>query len=1387
MENIDLIKIINCIYKKLKKNKINKNNILQEKFINIKYENNDEIIDNNDNNYNYIYQNNEKIINTSEYKSIDYYNNLNLLLENIRKNINIMEKYNLYDKDNKNNLWNDIVKPYYNSIISEKLINQLGLDNITKIYIDANDIDNSPNFQDFVGNLKNINDWKLHLGGFNKKNVENILDIKIIPYRELQIQNKKIISFSLFNVKFIDFNTPYNYNTNERKPPHFYTKVLNNAIDTYKKYMPDWILRLYIDETIPIENYENQVSLPLETKKILKRFMTEDNMELLSIKSNYLIDKKNLIKHMKLTPVIFRYLSFFDENVISCFVADIDNTCTALIANLLNNFQKSKNKFIIFKPVKSYDRPYFNDKCIDNFLAGMIGFNKDQGTIFNYKIWHSLYRFFDTFYNELKSDIKYEKCTVKILVESPFYYGFEESGFTIIFSYLINKFNLDVYLIPLYWDYGMDTSEMISYYIIKNQLYSLTDEFIMFLFDLMKIKLNLNKSENIILLNSFKHSPILIIISNIIYHLHFNNIDEIINPYTNLNIKIFKNKKLLNSVLSVFPFVSGYTFDFKEVANDTSVCDIYGDEISTEIIKLIDLFEKTKYIEFKNKINELYNNIKTNIFKKSKTDKIYITYKNTLEKNPNSILFDLEHPYSFSSLINNQFINYDLINNIQKYDNLISNLNILLFKPLDMKNIFQKEYDYIISLGDQFLDTFLFANNLKKEYYPFELMVLNLNNLSHMINTNFKEIINIHNYIEYNQPETYQMKKTTSFNIHYNNLFNINLNIKKNYYFLMTSIENFKKVKNNINAKKLFIMHIEYENTNPNDKYNYYYIYEQISDIITFLSNMDILIIITSVNNEYKENVIINYEFDNGNILIINHIYTKSNHTAKEYLNENDNIMINNIFKNINYKNKHIPNVDDYFKEKNVIINELNKFKSNSNYNKFLENFDENYLLKIDTFNKILKLLPNDIQNSIKENNRMLNLLIISLYKKGIMFPYEFIYLEYITYKENLCIKKIINVLSENIIKQILIIFTNDINVDINNYIYYQIEFKNLLKNLIDNNINVIFGQLGIINCAEIKLLGIGGSSTVYQIKDKAVKISVSTGKTYYNYYEYKNFKKIISSRDEYLKLYNIDINEYIINYYEHFYIDSINNRYLMYDGTDVYLDCLVMEKIDDNLFNGIIKNNIDKSYGEKLFNTLLRTLHIFHFNKLIHNDLIVTNISYIKNNNDIKFKIIDYGDMCNVNDTNYILCNISRFGGWKNLIHLLRNDRQNIIHNFDILKTIDTYLLILLMYDFYNLSFYKTIPITTTYLKNINYYINKIFNKNSNVDIEINTLENKLNDFNNELLFFIENIPIQSIKEKCKLLFNDNGQTDLNNLLTHIFNNTFKNKYLKYKKNIEI
>jgi hypothetical protein len=1428
--SIEFNRLINYIYQELERIKTKKNIRSPEKSLNIidkidimnnknnivKIENNEEIRNNYVNNYrggnklriNDINLTNSIIIdgiiynlNTSqnyqsnnityeygtvsnnyitEYKSQDYYDNLNLLIKNIRKNLDIMEKYNLYDLNNKNNLWIDNIKPYYDDIISKNLIEDLELDKIKKVYINKDDIDDSPKFENYMKNLSNINEWKLQTGGFNKKNIEDILDIKIIPYKELNIQNKKIISLSLFNVKFTDFKTPYNYNTTERKPPHFYTKVLNNAIDTYKKYMPDWILRLYIDETIPMDDYENQPSLPTETKKILKRFLTEDNMELLCIKSNYLIDKNNTYKHLKLTPVIFRYLSFFDENIISCFVADIDNTCTSLIANLLNNFQKSKNKFIIFKPVKSYDRPYFNNKCIDNFLAGMIGFNKEQGTILNYKIWQSLYKFFDIYYKELKSDKKYETCTVKILVDSPFYYGFEESGFTTIFSYLINKFNLPVYLIPLYWDYGMDPSEMISYCILTNQLYALTDEFLMFLFDLMKIKLNLQKSENIILLNSFKHAPLLLIISNIIYYLHFNNINEIVNPYTNLNIKVFKNKNLLNSILSVFPFVSGYTFDFKEVASDTSVCDIYGDEISTEIIKLIDLFEKKKYIEFKNKINELHKQIKINITEKFKTNNSYVIYKKTLEKNPDSILFDLEHPYSFSSLINNQYINYNYINNIPENINNLYNFKSLLFKPLNLDNIYNKTYDNIISLGDQFLDEFLFNNNLKKKYYPFELMVIDFDIFSDLINTNFKEIIDVKNYIDYDDSDTYQMKKNTSFNKYYKNLFMIDPRVKKNFEFLNDSIHNFEKIQNDLNVKKLFIMHIDYDNNNINNKYNYYYIYEKFNNIINVMSNTDIFIMITSKQNVYKENVILNYIFNNGNTLVITHIYTKSHHTSTKYLDENDNIMINNIFKNINFKYKDESNVNNYFKNRNIIINDINKFKQNIYYTNILSKFDDNYLLKMDEYNKILNLFTMPTQNIMKQFDDIRKLLIIALHKKQIMMPYEFIDKFNITDKENLCIQTIINELSLDLIKKIMVILSNNVSIDINNYIYYKIETKNLLKNFIDNNINIFFNELGIVNCGDIKLLGSGSSSSVYQIKDKAVKISVSTGKTYYNYYEYKNYKKILNSKDEYFKLFNVHIEDYIMNYYEHFYIDTIDNKYLIYNGEDVYLDCLVMEKIDNDLFNGIISNTIDKSYTEKIFNTLLRTLHIFHFNKLVHNDLSITNVGYSINNNNIKFKIIDYGDMCNVDNLAYILCNKSTHGGWNNLLYIIKNEPTQLLNDFNLLRSNDVYSLLLVLYEYYNLSKTNIYPITTYYRKNINKYITNLLNTNTFDDISI--IEQNLNQFNLKLLDFIENINIPSIKQKCKILFNDNGQTDLNTLLPPNMIGGYKNKYLKYK-----
>jgi hypothetical protein len=1335
----------------------------------------------------------DNIINNyiSEYNSDNYKHNQKILFKNIKKNIDNIYKYNLYESTNQNNLWIDTLKPYYENIIQHSLIEKLKLNEITKVYINYKETDDSPKFEDYKSHLENINEWKIHNGGFNNRNIEDILNIKVTPYKMLPIKNKKIISLSLFNVKFTNFSAKYDYNTTERKPPHFYTKVLNNAIDTYKKYMPDWIIRLYIDETIPMDNYENQPSLPNETKLILKRFLTEENMELISIKSTYLEDSKNKYKHLKLTPVIFRYLSFFDENVVSCFVADIDNTCTMLIAKLLDNFQKSNNKFIIFKPVKAYERTYFDGKCIDNFLAGMIGFNKEQDSILNYKIWQSLYKFFDLYYNDLKRDKKYENCTVKILVDSPFYYGFEENGFTTIFSYLINKFNLPVYLIPLYWDYGMDPSEMISYYILKNPLYAFTDKFIELLFNLMKINIDIKKTDELILLNSFKHAPIMIIMMNIIFYLHFNNIKTIINPENNEEIEIFKNKSLLDNILSVFPFVSGYTFDFKEVASDTSVCDIYGDEISTEIINIIDLFEKNKLLEFKNRINLLHKNIVLNINELAKINKSYIMYKENLSKNTDSILFDLEHPYSFTSIINNQYINYNFLQSISKKvmeTSTTLDINELYFKPLNLNNIYNKTYDYVISLGDNFLNELLFINNLKKEYYPFELMVIDFDIFGDLIKTNFVHLLNLNNYVDYDKSITYQMDKTVSYNNYYQNLLLIDPRNYKINKFLMTTVKNFEKVKVNNDAKKLYVMHIDYENENENEKYNYYYLYEKINNISNIMKNMDILIMITSMRDVYKENVILNYEFENGNTLIIMHIYTVSNHTSSHYLDENDNININNIIKQIKLINKDSPNVVDYLKNKPLIINNLVRFRKNEKNINIISNFTEENVLKPEIVQKILKLFDISTQQLIANQNYNIDRLLINILNdKNIIFPDDYLFendsYDNINYEEIKTILK--NKINNNMIYKIMKILNNNIDLNIEDYTYYKIYDKqNPMKYFIDNNININLGQFGLVNANMLTFINIGSTSSVYLINDKVIKISLSTGKTYFNYYEYKNYKKILDSKDTYFKKFNVNIEDYIMKYYEHFYIDNINNRYFKYNNKNVYIDCLVMEKIDNTLFNGITNGLIERTYTRQLLNTLLRTLHIFHFNKLVHNDLTITNVGYNIKDGIVSFKIMDYGDMCTKKNMEYITCYRTTYGGWNNLLDLLMNNRLTLINDFDIYRGNDLYSLLLVLYDYNQLSTNNLKPNIEIYRRNINIYIlNILTNPNYINDDIIDTLKNNLLAFNKKLFDFINNLADPYIIQIYNKLFENNGQNDLNELL--MINQTAGNyyqKYLKYK-----
>jgi hypothetical protein len=113
-----------------------------------------------------------------------------------------------------------------------------------------------------------------------------------------------------------------------------------------------------------------------------------------SIKYDRFFSNKNNY-HYGLFPVIFRYLSFFDPNISTCFIGDIDNLCTRLLAEHLKNFDKSNNQFLIIRPGASYDRPYFGKKCMNNFLAGMMGFKKNIGEILNIEIFQSFYILMD--------------------------------------------------------------------------------------------------------------------------------------------------------------------------------------------------------------------------------------------------------------------------------------------------------------------------------------------------------------------------------------------------------------------------------------------------------------------------------------------------------------------------------------------------------------------------------------------------------------------------------------------------------------------------------------------------------------------------------------------------------------------------------------------------------------------------------------------------------------------------------------------------------------------------------------------------------------------------------------------------------------------------------
>ncbi len=850
----------------------------------------------------------------NQYYGNQYYGYYNSLKD--AEKLKIKELLELYSNkytllDGKSHLlWNS---KYSNLFDEPDIASRINLNDINDLYINhTRPSGNFTTWDTFLGSISNVDDYmKNQKGGFDSnvlKIMKDSLDIKINPLKEIKKTGKKVISLSLFNANFKGKNVKYEY-TNERKPPHFYTKVLLNAINSYKKYLPDWIIRLYIDDTIPIYddsgriNIENQISLPEETKQVLRNFFSENNMELFHVETTYF--KKGADKHIALFPVMFRYYSMHDENITSCFIGDIDNVCSRFMAEILKKFSSGKDKFLIFKPTSAYNRPFFNDKCKDNFLAGMIGFNKEQGTIINPSIWKSFYLFLDLYYKEMYLDkgkeldpvkntmiVNHLGCNIQLRgMNGPFYYGFDESAITIIFANLIKKFNTNVFVVPLYWDYGMSQSEFTSFALINNLYKYLSHDFLRELEHIFDLYVNgkgvFTSLENLTVLYNFEHAPISVIINQMIYHLYFDKITNI--TLNGKNIQVFKdiNSNELRNAFNVFPFISGYSIDFQEVANPI-ISEIYNMNISSEILFIINYFENGKYDAFLKSIDAIKYRINTN----SSKNPLYVQ---------NTSLYYPQYLYAFTSMINNKLISLNSLNipidaiNLNNYSMLFNIEDEITKLP-----VFNKQFDYIIPFG-LFCATkkVLINNSYNYEALPFDYILTDIDSITDCLTNNFSVFLDKTQYEKMGEHGTLHKKYIKKISFPHHNLLD-----DKIYNNFVRRVQRLISINANSTDNKLYVSMLKYNG--PKYKYNYMYLYNSFLGWSKYIKNMNMLFIVLSIDNERHINHITTNTFENGSSVTILHVYTKTEITGIEYEDKEDQEMIQLLLKNIKITGKNI-------------------------------------------------------------------------------------------------------------------------------------------------------------------------------------------------------------------------------------------------------------------------------------------------------------------------------------------------------------------------------------------------------------------------------------------------------------------------------------------------
>ena len=215
------------------------------------------------------------------------------------------------------------------------------------------------------------------------------------------------------------------------------------------------------------------------------------------------------------------------------------------------------------------------------------------------------------------------------------------------------------------------------------------------------------------------------------------------------------------------------------------------------------------------------------------------------------------------------------------------------------------DFKYYISFGSRcHTSAFLKRNNLKKESYPFDWIYSNLNLILDCLKTNFKYFLDKQYYSIHDENSKlqthllYYPNGTTMFN-HHNPL------LEKDYnYFKRCICRLYNILKSD--EKKLFMIIVDENEYNEYYSFPDYKLYDHQNDFVNFsnelkciTNNFELLIIFHKKTGfNYWEYTI------NDNITMV-YFTTLSFSNGVEFINQDDNVYLDNIYTNIfNNKNK---------------------------------------------------------------------------------------------------------------------------------------------------------------------------------------------------------------------------------------------------------------------------------------------------------------------------------------------------------------------------------------------------------------------------------------------------------------------------------------------------